>query len=148
MIRDVPGWSMAPVPICFGGDYRALTFCCHPAYPLTFSTHCRRKLILDEIGMTEEEYIRIKDEFADEFDLWDDSVCFKSLSYCCMRRGGCPGNRDSVLIKKYGNGTEDRLTDHILSQYFQMKKKLTLRILKRAKIQDLVKAYIDELESS
>ncbi|MHA1402673.1 MAG: hypothetical protein ACTSSI_02835 [Candidatus Helarchaeota archaeon] len=146
MIRNVPGWSTAPVPLCFGGDYRALTFCCHPAYPLTFSSHCKRKNVLSSLGITEEEFVKIKDEFADEYDLWDDSVCFKSLSYCCMRRGGCPGNRDRVLIRKYGNGTERGLTDEILEKYFKMKKELAIRILKKARRQDLVEEYIKEME--
>ena len=75
-------------------------------------------------------------------------LCFKSLSYCCMRRGGCPGNRDFVLNRKYANQNGRELNDEILAKYFKMKKDLALRILKKAKNLDLVQDYIDELENS
>ncbi|MHA1232232.1 MAG: hypothetical protein ACTSPQ_16485 [Candidatus Helarchaeota archaeon] len=101
LIRDVPGWKNAPVPACYGGDYRSLTFCCHPNYTLTFSYKCMRDFLLKEIGLSKEEFIRIKDEFSKENN-WDaPTVCFRSLSYCCMRRGGCPGDRDNVLKALY-----------------------------------------------
>ncbi|MHA1378617.1 MAG: methanogenesis marker 9 domain-containing protein [Candidatus Helarchaeota archaeon] len=145
LIRDLPGWKTAPVPVCFGGDIRALTWCCHPGYPLTFSNHCRRKQTLNKIGMTEEEYVQLKDEFSKEFALDDDRVCFKSLSYCCMRRGGCPGERDNVLREKF----KDCLTwDEILEKYFKIKKKLAIRILEKAKNKELVKTYLEELKNS
>lgn len=143
LIRNLPGWKQAPVPICFGGDVRALTWCCHPNYPLTFSSHCRRKVTLDKIGMTEDEFIQIKDEFSKEFDLDDDRVCFKSLSYCCMRRGGCPGERDKVLREKFG---KDKPWEEILEKYFSIKKVLAKRILEKARNKELVKPYLEELE--
>ncbi|MFX1297171.1 MAG: hypothetical protein ACFFD2_20245 [Promethearchaeota archaeon] len=143
LIRNLPGWKQAPVPICFGGDVRALTWCCHPKYPLTFSSHCRRKVTLDKIGMSEEEYIQIKDEFSKEFDLDDDRVCFKSLSYCCMRRGGCPGERDTVLKEKFG---KDKPWEEILEKYFSIKKILAKRILEKARNKELVKPYLENLE--
>ena len=145
LIRNLPGWKNAPVPVCFGGDIRALTWCCHPAYALTFSSHCRRKEALDKIGMSEEEYVKIKDEFSKEFDLDDDRVCFKSLSYCCMRRGGCPGERDKVLIEKFGDG---KSWEDAMEKYFRIKKKLAIRILEKAKNQKLVEPYLEELKNS
>ncbi|MFX0134855.1 MAG: hypothetical protein ACFFDN_14535 [Candidatus Hodarchaeota archaeon] len=145
LIRKLKGWQNAPVPICFGGDIRALTWCCHPAYALTFSTHCMRKKALDKIGMSEVEYIKIKDEFSKEFDLDDDRVCFKSLSYCCMRRGGCPGERDNVLREKFG---KDKPWEETLGKYFRIKRLLAKRILEKAKNKELVKPYLEDLEKS
>lgn len=145
LIRNVPGWKNAPVPICFGGDVRALTFCCHPAYALTFSEHCMRKKALDKIGMSEKEYVKIKDEFSKEYELDDERVCFKSLSYCCMRRGGCPGERDNVLREKYGNG---KSWEEVLEKYFSIKKILSIRILEKAKNRNLVDPYLEELKNS
>ncbi|MHA1785844.1 MAG: hypothetical protein ACTSVE_11690 [Candidatus Helarchaeota archaeon] len=145
LLRDVPGWKGAPVPLCYGGDYRALTFCCSPYYPLTFSAHCRRKSVLEEIGMTEKEFVEIKRQFSKEND-WDDNrVCFGSLSYCCMRRGGCPGGRDHALIDRYGKNPEDGLTDEILEIYFSLKKELAKRILEKARRKDLVKDLLEML---
>ncbi len=145
LIRKLNGWENAPVPICFGGDIRALTWCCHPAYALTFSSHCQRKKALDKIGMSEEEYVKIKDAFSKEFDLDDDRVCFKSLSYCCMRRGGCPGERDKVLKDKF---SKDKSFEEVLGIYFRIKKLLAIRILEKAKNQELVKPYLEELKKS
>ena len=58
-LRDLPGWERnAPVPICMGGDYRALTFCCKPGYSLTFGFKCRRDEVLAELGISKEEFIK------------------------------------------------------------------------------------------
>ena len=55
-LRDIPGWEKnAPIPICMGGDYRALTFCCKPGYSLTFGFKCKRNKTLKEIGISPEE---------------------------------------------------------------------------------------------
>ncbi len=144
-LRNVPGWEDAPVPLCFGGDYRALTFCCSPYYPLTFSDHCQRKKVLDELGMTEKEFVKIKREFSKEHG-WDDKrVCFGSISYCCMRRGGCPGGRDHALVDRYGKNQGDGLTDEVLEQYFKLKKELAKKILEKVKNKDLVKELLDIL---
>ena len=52
-LRDLPGWEKnAPIPICMGGDYRALTFCCKPGYSLTFGYKCRRDKRLKELGIS------------------------------------------------------------------------------------------------
>ena len=145
MLRNVPGWEDAPVPLCFGGDLRALTFCCSPYYPLTFSSHCQRKNVLEKIGMTEKEFVKIKNEFSQEHG-WDDKrVCFGSISYCCMRRGGCPSGRDHALIERYGKNPGDGLNDEILGKYFKLKKELAKKILEKAKNKDLVKDLLDIL---
>ena len=70
-LRDLPGWkNNAPVPICMGGDYRALTFCCKPGFSLTFGYKCRRDEALQEIGISTEEFIRIKERLSKEAWRW------------------------------------------------------------------------------
>lgn len=124
-IREVPGWSDAPVPICHGGDLRALTFCCHPDYPLTFSAICLREKALREAGLTPSRYVEIKDWFSKRVG-WDSpDVCFGSLSYCCMRRRGCPGERDRVLRRLYGEPFE-----RALEEYFLRKRILAVHLLR------------------
>ena len=114
-------------------------------YPLTFSAHCQRKNVLDKLGMTEKEFVEIKREFSNEHG-WDDKrVCFGSVSYCCMRRGGCPGGRDHVLIEKYGKNPNDGLTDEVLEPYFKLKKELAKKILQKVKKKELVKDLLDLL---
>lgn len=128
-IRDLPGWeNNAPVPICMGGDYRALTFCCKPGYSLTFGFKCRRGDKLDELGLNPEEFIQIKEEFSKENNWDSELVCFGSLSYCCMRQGGCP-KRDLALVEKYPG----KVLEDIMRIYFQKKKELSKRILESIK---------------
>lgn len=141
-IRDIPGWEEnAPVPICMGGDCRALTFCCKPGYSLTFGFKCRRDIILKEIELSPEEFMEIKEQFSEDNDWDSDVVCFGSISYCCMRRGGCP-RRDIALLMRYPNLTKDNL----MKIYFQKKKELSKRILENIKDPEgkkKVKAYLD-----
>ena len=60
-LRDLPGWEkIAPIPLCMGGDYRALTFCCKPGYFLTFAFKCRRDKKLSELGVSPEEFIILR----------------------------------------------------------------------------------------
>jgi predicted metal-binding transcription factor (methanogenesis marker protein 9) len=124
-LRDLPGWEkVAPIPICMGGDYRALTFCCKPGYSLTFGFKCRRDKRLKELGMSSEEFIKIKENFSEENNWDSDIVCFGSISYCCMRRGGCP-RRDMALHLRYPNMSQEEF----MQLYFQKKKELSKRIL-------------------
>ena len=141
-LRDLPGWEKnAPVPVCMGGDYRALTFCCKPGYSLTFGFKCMRDEKLQELGISTEEFIKIKEEFSKEND-WDaDITCFGSISYCCMRRGGCP-RRDVALVERYPGMP----INEIMELYFQKKKELSKRILERIRNQegkDRIKPYLD-----
>lgn len=128
-LRDLPGWEKyAPVPICMGGDYRALTFCCKPGYSLTFGFKCKRDIALSELGLSKQEFIKIKEEFSKEQNWSSDLVCFGSISYCCMRRGGCP-RRDLALKRRYSNMDQEER----LKQYFEKKKELAKRILENVK---------------
>ena len=125
-IRNVPGWNNAPIPACMGGDYRSLTFCCKPGYSLTYAYKCRRDKLLLELGLSAESFIKIKERFSKENDWDSDIVCFGSISYCCMRRGGCP-RRDFALKIRYPKMTKEE----IMEIYFQKKKELSKIILEK-----------------
>ena len=125
-LRNVPGWKNAPVPICMGGDYRALTFCCKPGYSLTFGFKCLRDETLKEVGITAEEFVKIKENFSKENNWESDIVCFGSISYCCMRAGGCE-RRDPALLFRYPNLS----WDEVMKIYFKKKKELSNIILER-----------------
>jgi predicted metal-binding transcription factor (methanogenesis marker protein 9) len=141
-LRDLPGWEKnAPVPVCLGGDCRALTFCCKPGYSLNFGYKCKREEILSEVGISGKEFIKIKEDFSKDNDWDSDVVCFGSISYCCMRRGGCP-SRDVALVDRYpGLPIEE-----IMEIYFQKKKELSKKILESIRNQegkDKIKPYLD-----
>ena len=123
-IREISGWSNAPIHICMDADYRGLTFCCKPGHSLTYGFKCKRDSTLKELGLSPEEFIRIKEEFSKENNWDSEVVCFGSISYCCMRRGGCP-RRDIALSKRYPNMP----LEEIMKIYFQKKKELSKRIL-------------------
>ena len=133
-IREVPGWPTAPVPICFGGDPRALTFCCDPEYPLAFADKCRRRAVLDKIGLSEEGLLAIKKAFSQEHGLDHDAVCFKSLAFCCLRRRGCR-YRDFAIVE---------LLDGDLERYYKLKRLLARKILEAVENQDFVKGYLED----
>ena len=128
-LRDLPGWKdIAPIPVCMGGDYRALTFCCKPGFSLTFAYKCKRDKILNELDLTPEDFIRIKEQFSKENNWDSELVCFGSLSYCCMRQGGC-SRRDLALMERYPS----KILVNIMRIYFQKKKELSKRILESIK---------------
>ena len=133
-IRDVPGWSTAPVPVCFGGDPRGLAFCCDPNYSLAFADKCKRHAVLDKIGLSEEELLAIKRSFSRDHGLDHDVVCFKSLAFCCLRRRGCQ-YRDFAIVE---------LLDGDLERYFRLKRLLAQKILEAAENQEFVKQYLEE----
>ena len=144
-LRDLPGWKGAPIHICMDADYRGLTFCCKPGYSLTFGYKCKRDEILDEINLSPEEFMRVKEEFSKENDWDSDIVCFGSMSYCCMRRGGCP-RRDLALIQRYPNKTKEE----IMEIYYKNKRELAIRILRAVNDpegKEKVKPYIILLEN-
>jgi predicted metal-binding transcription factor (methanogenesis marker protein 9) len=141
-LRDLPGWeNNAPVPICMGGDYRALTFCCKPGFSLTFGFKCSRDEKLSELGITHEEFIKLKEDFSKKNN-WDSEYpCFGSISYCCMRAGGCP-RRDIALVERYpGMALEE-----IMKIYFGKKKELARIILESVsdpEKREKIKPYFD-----
>ncbi|MBW6451918.1 MAG: methanogenesis marker 9 domain-containing protein [DPANN group archaeon] len=142
--RDVPGWSDAPVPLCHGGDLRSLAFCCKPGYDLTFGSVCIRDTVLNAIGLTQEEFIKIKDAFSKKHDWDSDLVCFGSMSYCCLRKNGCPGGRDSAIMRRYNN--ENISQEEIFEKYFTLKKQLAIELLNATKNKKDVEELIKNLE--
>ena len=128
--RNVPGWEDAPVPVCFGGDARALAFCCKYVHPMGPGYTCTRNKKLAEIGLSVDEFLRIKEEFSrtEGRDWYSDFVCFGSLAYCCLRTAGCK-RRDAALRDKYP-GQE---MDTIFEQYFSQKKILAQLLLDAVK---------------
>ncbi|MHA1293461.1 MAG: methanogenesis marker 9 domain-containing protein [Promethearchaeota archaeon] len=141
-LRDIPGWEKnAPIPLCMGGDYRALTFCCKPGYSLTFGFKCQRDKALKELGISTEEFIKIKEKFSKDNNWDSEIVCFGSISYCCMRRGGCP-RRDVALAARYPNMTKEEF----MKIYFKKKKELSriiLQSIKDPKGKEKVKFLLD-----
>ena len=141
-LRDLPGWEKdAPVPICMGGDYRALTFCCKPGYSLTFAFKCMRDDVLTELGLTPQEFIQIKEKFSKDNNWDSEIVCFGSISYCCMRSGGCP-RRDLALSIRYPNLSKTEF----MKLYFKKKKelaKIILEYVSNHKKNDKVKPFLD-----
>ncbi|UYP48449.1 hypothetical protein NEF87_004734 [Candidatus Lokiarchaeum ossiferum] len=140
-LRDLPNWEMAPVPACLGGDVRSLTFCCKPGHSLTFGYKCLRDTKLKEIGMDPQEFIKIKEDFSQKHQ-WDYSeTCFGSLSYCCMRQGGCT-RRDIALARRYPNQSYEEA----LAEYYRLKRILNNEILSKAKNQDKVLPFLEICE--
>jgi predicted metal-binding transcription factor (methanogenesis marker protein 9) len=139
--RDIQGWTSAPIHICMDADYRGLTFCCKPGYSLTFAFKCKRNEILSELRISPEDFIKIKEDFSKE-NGWDsDLTCFGSLSYCCMRKGGCP-RRDPALEKRY----PEKSRDEYMKIYFEKKKELAKTILEAVKdtqSKEKVKPYLE-----
>lgn len=140
MLRDLKGWKDAPVPLCMGGDYRAIAWCCKPGLPLTYGYKCKRDQTLKEIGMSSEEFIRIKEEFSEKHNWDSDFTCYGSLSYCCMRQGGCH-RRDPALLQRYP-GME---FSEILAIYYALKKDLAQLLLKNAKNHQIVQDYLEHI---
>jgi predicted metal-binding transcription factor (methanogenesis marker protein 9) len=127
-LRDIPGWKDAPIHICMDADYRGLTFCCKPGYSLTFAFKCKRDETLEQLGISQEEFITIKEEFSKENN-WDSKLtCFGSLSYCCMRKNGC-SKRDAALQKRYA----EKSRGEYMKIYYQKKKELSKIILTAVK---------------
>jgi predicted metal-binding transcription factor (methanogenesis marker protein 9) len=140
-LRDIPGWKDAPIHICMDADYRGLTFCCKPGYSLTFAFKCKRDETLKHLGISQEEFTAIKENFSKDND-WDSELtCFGSLSYCCMRRDGCP-KRDAALEKRY----PQKSREEYMKLYYLKKKELSKIILeatKNPKVKNNVKRLLD-----
>ena len=88
--------------------------------------------------MSAEEFIRIKEEFSKKHNWDSDFTCYGSLSYCCMRQGGCY-RRDPGLAIRYPNMSYPE----ILKEYYTLKKELAQLLLKNVKNQIAVKDFIE-----
>lgn len=84
-------WDDTPSHVCRGGDCRGLTFCCPPVKP------CPIMNALNEVNITPQEYIDIKNKFSNETRLGNGlGTCFGSLVWCCKPSKPCP-LRDMTL---------------------------------------------------
>ena len=96
-------WDDAPSHICRGGDVRGLAFCCPPVKP------CPIMNALNEVGLTPEEYMSIKEDFGKRTRLGEGAgTCFGSLVYCCKSSKPCP-LRDMTL-RNIGMSHDEYLT--------------------------------------
>jgi predicted metal-binding transcription factor (methanogenesis marker protein 9) len=127
-LRDIPGWKDAPIHICMDADYRGLAFCCKPGYSLTFAFKCKRDETLEQLGISQEEFITIKEKFSKKNNWNSNLTCFGSLSYCCMRKNGC-SRRDAALQKRYPHKNREEF----MKIYYHKKKELSKIILEAVK---------------
>jgi putative methanogenesis marker domain 9 len=124
-------WENAPSHICRGGDVRALAFCCPPIKP------CPVLHALEEVNITPQEYIAIKDEFAKNTRLGEGAgTCFGSLVWCCKSSKPCP-LRDNIM----------RNIDMDENEYLTLKKELSERLI-NAKKEDKTEENIELLSKT
>ncbi|MDV2482808.1 methanogenesis marker 9 domain-containing protein [Methanoculleus sp. Wushi-C6] len=115
------GWYNAPKQLCRGGDIRALTFCCMPVKA------CPLIPTLDKIGLSRNEYLKIKQDAVKGTELDDGkSTCFGSLAWCCKSSTPCMF-RNMTLEKKGLSPREymrckHRLADKIVHRIFDESK--------------------------
>ncbi|MGL4669484.1 MAG: methanogenesis marker 9 domain-containing protein [Methanobacteriaceae archaeon] len=96
-------WDDAPSHVCRGGDKRALSFCCPPVKP------CPVLHTLESIGLSPQDYMDIKDDFAKKTQLGEGvGTCFGSLVWCCKPSKPCP-LRDMTL-RNIGMSVEEYLS--------------------------------------
>ena len=72
--------------LCGGGDLRSIIYCCDPKHHPCII----RDIALKILGISVEEFIKIKNKVATRYGVDNiDTVCFKSLSYCCSPLKPC-----------------------------------------------------------
>lgn len=102
-------WEDSPSHVCRGGDKRALSFCCPPVKP------CPVIYALEDAKLTAQEYIEIKEKFAEKSKLGQgEGTCFGSLVWCCKPSKPCP-LRDMVM----------RRINMSVDEYMELKKQLS-----------------------
>jgi putative methanogenesis marker domain 9 len=102
-------WEDSPSHVCRGGDKRALSFCCPPVKP------CPVIYALEDAKLTAQEYIEIKEKFAEKSKLGQgEGTCFGSLVWCCKPSKPCP-LRDMVM----------RRINMSVDEYMGLKKQLS-----------------------
>ena len=125
-------WNDAPSHLCRGGDIRGLAFCCPPVKP------CPVLNALNEVNITPQEYIDVKNKFAEETRLGEgETTCFGSLVWCCKTSKPCP-LRDMTFNRI--NMTED--------EYLALKKELSEALLGTGKDEDFYKENASALAES
>jgi len=107
---DEGGWYNAPKQICRGGDIRGLTFCCMPVKT------CPLIPTLEKIGLSRNDYLKIKQEAVKETPLDDGkNTCFGSLAWCCKISSPCMF-RNMTLESKGLSAREYMRCKHRLSE--------------------------------
>jgi len=127
-------WDDSPSHVCRGGDKRALTFCCPPVKP------CPIIYALEDAGLTPQDYIEIKEEFAKKTRFIEgEGTCFGSLVWCCKPSKPCP-LRDMVL----------RSIGMTVDEYMQLKKQLSEELVGKSEFFDekSVKALAETFDVS
>ena len=120
------GWDDAPAQVCRGGDARGLAFCCPPVKPCPVHTK------IAEIGLSPQEFVDIKQEFAKKTKLGlGATTCFGSFVWCCKDSKPCP-LRDMEL---QANGISH-------DEYMTLKKQLAEEILSHSKANNV--SYSDD----
>jgi len=128
------GWEDSPSHVCRGGDKRALAFCCPPVKP------CPVIYALEDAGLTAQDYIEIKEEFAKKSRLgYGEGTCFGSLIWCCKPSKPCP-LRDIVLRK----------IDMTVEEYMELKKQLSEELVGKEEVftEESVKALAETFDVS
>jgi TIM-barrel protein len=114
---DEDGWYNSPKQLCRGGDIRALTFCCMPV------KECPLIPALTRIGLSKEEYIRLKLEAVKGTPLeGGPNTCFGSLAWCCKTSSPCMFRdmtlaQDGIPKKEYMRRKRE-LSDTLMSRVF------------------------------
>ena len=114
LFQRAVGWYNAPKHLCAGGDLRGLAFCCLPV------KDCPLHYALKRAGITEEEYVRVKDGFKQTKLGLGRDTCFGSVVWCCKITRPCPW-RDSCLQDQGFSDVE----------YMRLKKQLAEELLSR-----------------
>lgn len=87
-------WEDAPKHVCRRKTAAGLVFCC----PKTKNCPARDTCLTD-LGISNEDYRKIKKSFESEFDKNSDiNVCFGSLTWCCKPSRTCQ-KRDNAIQK-------------------------------------------------
>ncbi|MGA3198104.1 MAG: methanogenesis marker 9 domain-containing protein [Halobacteriota archaeon] len=110
--QEAVGWYNAPKHICAGGDLRGLAYCCMPV------KECPLRYVLKRAGISQEEYVQIKESFNNTKLGAGPDTCFGSMVWCCKITRPCPW-RDGSLQDL---GISD-------VEYMQLKKQLAEKFL-------------------
>ena len=114
---DEDGWYNSTKQLCRGGDLRALTFCCMPV------KDCPLIPALSRIGLSKEEYIRLKLDSVKGTPLeGGPHTCFGSLAWCCKTSSPCMFRdmtlaQDGIPKKEYMRRKRE-LSDTLMSRVF------------------------------
>ncbi|MGA7469449.1 MAG: methanogenesis marker 9 domain-containing protein, partial [Halobacteriota archaeon] len=111
-VQEAVGWYNAPKHICAGGDLRGLAYCCMPV------KECPLRYVLKRAGISQEEYVKIKESFNNTKLGAGPDTCFGSMVWCCKITRPCPWRDGSLQDLGFSD-----------VEYMQLKKQLAERFL-------------------